>query len=252
MPRHRRYLRRARFAAVVVLLGGSSACSVPRFGFPRPRSSQAEAILSLWQGAFIAAAAIGAIVVGLILWTVIRYRAKGTDDLMPVQTEYVIPLEIAYTAIPVVIIAVLFGFTYAAQRTVEKRAKTPLVVEVKGSQWQWQFRYPAANVSVRSGAVSMNNRQSVPTMVLPVGRPVRIVLTSADVIHSFWVPDFLFKKDNIPGRTNEFDLTVTEPGDFIGRCAEFCGLEHDQMTFRVHAVPEAEFDTALAAAGAFR
>ena len=88
----------------------------------------------------------------------------------------------------------------------------------------------------------------MPTLVLPVGRPVRVVLTSADVIHAFWVPDFLFKKDNIPGRVNEFDVTVTEAGDFVGRCAEFCGLEHERMTFRVLAVATDTFDATLAAA----
>jgi cytochrome c oxidase subunit 2 len=250
MRRDWRYARCVRVAAAAGALVSATACTVPRFTFPRPRSRQAEAILSLWQGAFIAAAVIGALVVGLILWCVLRYRAKADDDAMPTQTEYVIPLEIAYTAVPIVIIAVLFGFTYAAQRTVEKRAKTPLIVEVKGSQWQWQFRYPAANVSVIGGPVTVEDRDNAPTMVLPVGKPVRIVLTSADVIHSFWVPDFLFKKDNIPGRANEFDLTVTEAGDYIGRCAEFCGLDHDRMTFRVHAVPADQFDTALAAVNA--
>ena len=248
MRRHRKFARRARVTAAAAALVSTSACTVPRFTFPRPRTRQAEAILSLWQGAFIAAAVIGALVVGLILWCVVRYRAKGPQALLPKQTEYVIPLEIVYTAVPVLIIAVLFGFTYAAQRAVERRAPAPLLVEVKGSQWQWQFHYPAANISVIGGP-STAGRDSAPTLVLPVGKPVRIALTSADVIHSFWVPDFLFKKDNIPGRTNEFDLTVTEAGDYIGRCAEFCGLEHDRMTFRVHAVPAADFDGALAAAG---
>lgn len=250
MRRHQEIGRGVRFIAAAGMLVGASACTVPRFSFPRPRSEQAEAILALWQGAFIAAAIIGAFVVGLILWCVVRYRAKPGDDAMPAQTEYVVPLEIAYTAVPVVIIAVLFGFTYATQRTVEKRASAPLVVEVKGSQWQWQFRYPSSGVSIAGGVTAQGG--SVPTLVLPVGRPVRVVLTSADVIHAFWVPDFLFKKDNVPGRSNEFDLTVTEPGEYVGRCAEFCGLEHDRMTFRVRAVAAAEFDTALAAAGAAR
>jgi cytochrome c oxidase subunit 2 len=247
MRRQGKYAGRVRFAVAAGALLSVNACTVPRFSFPRPRSIQAEAILSLWQGAFIAAAVIGAIVVGLILWCVVRYRAKPGDSAIPLQTEYVIPLEIAYTAIPIVIIAVLFGFTYATQRTVEKRASAPMMIEVKGSQWQWQFHYPASNRSVIGGAVSVGSRDDAPTLVLPVGRPVRIVLSSADVVHAFWVPDFLFKKDNIPRRINEFDLTVTEAGDYIGRCAEFCGLEHDRMTFRVHAVPADQFDAALAA-----
>lgn len=241
-------MRRARIAVAAAALMSASACDVSRFAFPRPRSTQAEAILRLWQGSFIAAAVVGGFVVGLILWCVFRFRAKGDNGPMPVQTEYVIPLEIAYTAVPLVIVAVLFGFTYTVQRTVEKREKLPLIVKVTGSQWQWQFHYPASGVVVRGAPASVANRDNVPTLVLPVGRPVRVVLTSADVVHAFWVPDFLFKKDNIPGRVNEFDVTVTEAGDYVGRCAEFCGLEHARMTFRVLAVAADSFDATLAAA----
>ncbi|MEO6714559.1 MAG: cytochrome c oxidase subunit II [Mycobacteriales bacterium] len=249
MRRHQKFGRRVRLMAAAGALLGTSACTVPRFSFPRPRSLQAEAILKLWQGAFIAAAIIGAFVVGLIVWCVFRYRAKPGDDTMPVQTEYVVPLEIAYTAIPVVIIAVLAGFTYATQLSVEKRADTPLVIEVQGSQWQWQFRYPESNVAIIGGTIAPDG-ESAPTLVLPVSQPVRIVLTSADVVHAFWVPDFLFKKDNVPGRTNEFDVTATEVGEYVGRCAEFCGLEHARMTFRVRVVPAADLGSALTAAGA--
>lgn len=252
MRNSRENARRARLAAAAGALVSTSACTMPRFTFPRPRSEQADAILRLWQFSFIAAAVVGAFVVGLILWCVFRFRAKGGDGPLPTQTQEVIPLEIAYSVVPLVIVAVLFGFTYAVQRTVEKREKSPLIVEVTGAQWQWQFHYPEANVSVIGQPVPHDNREIAPTLILPVGRPVRVVLTSADVIHAFWVPDFLFKKDNIPGRVNEFDLTVSEPGDYYGRCAEFCGLEHDRMTFRVHAVPDAEFDSALAAAGGAR
>ena len=130
MRREPNHVRRVRLTAAAGALLSVSACTGPRFSFPRPRSKQGEAILSLWQGAFVAAAVIGALVVGLILWCVVRYRAKPGDSAMPVQTEYVIPLEIVYTAVPVVIIAVLFGFTYATQRTVENRAAAPLMVEV--------------------------------------------------------------------------------------------------------------------------
>jgi cytochrome c oxidase subunit 2 len=242
MKDHRGPRGRLRIAVAVAAALFTTGCS--RFSFPDPRSTQGNAILSLWRGAFIAAMVIGAFTAGLIMWCVFRYRAR--DDVeVPRQVDYNVPLEIVYTAVPLLIVAVLFGFTLSTQRKVDKRHDAPLVVEVTGFQWQWRFRYPAQQIEVSGGPVNAA-RDNVPTMVLPVGKPVRVVLTSRDVIHAFWVPQFLFKKDNVPGRTNEFDLTVTKPGEYVGRCAEFCGLEHDRMTFRVRAVNADEFDTALA------
>jgi cytochrome c oxidase subunit 2 len=244
MGDHRGPGGRLRIAVAVAAALLTTGCS--RFSFPDPRSTQGDAILSLWRGAFIAAMVIGGFTAGLILWCVFRYRARGDVDVdVPRQVDYNVPLEIVYTAVPLLIVAVLFGFTLNTQRKVEKRHDSPMVVEVTGFQWQWRFRYPAQQVEVSGGPVNAA-RDNVPTMVLPVGKPVRVVLTSRDVIHAFWVPQFLFKKDNVPGRTNEFDLTVTKPGEYVGRCAEFCGLEHDRMTFRVRAVNESEFDAALA------
>ncbi len=83
-------------------------------------------------------------------------------------------------------------------------------------------------------------------LVLPQNRSIRFVESSPDVIHSFWVPEFLFKRDVIPGRVNQFELTVTKTGTFIGRCAELCGTDHDRMNFYVKVVPQAEYDTFIA------
>ena len=246
MEDHRRPRGRLRIALAVGASLLATGCSESRFSFPDPRSTQGEAILSLWRGAFVAALVIGAFTAGLILWCLFRYRARDGADTVPRQVDHNVPLEVVYTAVPLLIVAVLFGFTLNTQRTVEKRHDAPMMVEVTGFQWQWRFRYPAQQLEVSGGPVN-DARDNVPTMVLPVGKPVRVVLTSRDVIHAFWVPQFLFKKDNVPGRTNEFDLTVTEPGEYVGRCAEFCGLEHDRMTFRVLAVSPDEFDAALAA-----
>lgn len=247
MDRHRRLPGRLRAGAALALLLGTTGCDA-RFGFPEARSEQGRAVLGLWQFSFVAAAGVGGLTLGLILWSVFRYRAKDADHI-PRQTEMHVPLEILYTIVPFVIVAVLFGLTFAAQRDVDRKATGDvLAVEVTGFQWQWRFHYPQQGVTLVGGPTAPEVADPAPTLVLPVGRPVRVVLMSTDVIHAFWVPDFLFKKDNIPGRRNEFELTVRDAGVYVGRCAEFCGLNHDRMTFKVRAVPSDQFAAELARA----
>jgi cytochrome c oxidase subunit II len=248
MERHGRSSGGLRALAAAALVLGATACEAPTFGFPEARSEQGRAALGVWQFAFITAMVVGGLTLGLILWSVFRYRAKD-DEHIPRQLEIHVPLEILYTAVPFVIVAVLFGVTFQAERKIERRATADVLqVDVTGFQWQWRFAYPAQGVTLIGAPTAGEVRDPGPTLVLPVGRPVRVVLTSTDVIHAFWVPDFLFKKDNVPGRRNEFDVTVDTPGEYVGRCAEFCGLNHDRMTFRVKAVPADQFDAELARA----
>jgi cytochrome c oxidase subunit 2 len=216
----------------LVLTGCSS-----RGGAPDPASSQGEDVLDLWRILLGAGVVLGALVSGLILWSVVRYRrprAAGADDL-PKQTDANIPIEVFYTVVPLVIVAVLFGLT---MRTQDKMAKegdaVDLAVEVTGFQWGWRFRYPAQGVTVTGDA------NQPPTLVLPVGASVRLRLAAADVVHSFFVPAFLVKKDLIPGVDNTIEVRPTEVGRFPGFCAEFCGLDHWRMVFDVEVVtPEA-------------
>ncbi len=218
------------------VLVAASCEGVPRFGAPDPVTDDGERILSLWQGSVLAALAVGAIVWALIAWSVIRYRRRQ-DGVLPSQRADNVPLEIFYTLTPVVIVAVLFGFTIFTQEKVTAKASRPdVVVEAIGYQWQWQFRYPDEGVVVNG-----TTEEPRPTMVLPVGATVRIRLRTTDVIHSFWVPRFLKKLDVVPGVDNEMDVVVEDPGVFPGRCAEFCGLDHARMDFRVEAVSAAEF-----------
>lgn len=247
MDHHERSRGRLRGVAAAALVVAATGCGSATYGFPEARSEQAKTILGLWRFAFVTAAVVGALTLGLILWSVFRYRAKG--DEIPRQTELHIPLEIVYTVVPVVIVAVLFGLTYRAQRRIDRRASGDVLqVEVTGFMWQWRFHYPAQGVTLVGAATAAEIEDPGPTLVLPVDQAIRVRLTSTDVIHAFWVPDFLFKKDNIPGRPNEFELTVSEPGTYVGRCAEFCGLNHSRMTFTVVAVPADEFAARLATA----
>jgi cytochrome c oxidase subunit II len=223
-------MRRVALALVVVVLSG---CSLD-FGGGQGATRQGRDIFGLWQGSVIVALLVGGLVWGLILFAVLRYRRRNDD--MPNQTQYFIKLEIFYTVVPVIIVAVLFAFSYRTQNEVDALSSSPAAtIDVKGFQWQWQFHYRDDDVTV-TGLPS-----KPPTMVLPVDRTVRLILTSPDVIHSFYVPDFLFKRDVIPGVTNKIDLTVRDKGTYTGRCAEFCGLDHAKMTFEVKAVSMADY-----------
>jgi len=211
-----------------------TSCQLPDFGVPRGATSQSKTTLHLWQGSVIAALCVGAVVWGLIFYVIIRFRRRS--DEVPSQKQYNIPVEVVYTTIPVVIVAVLFAFTVRAQDKIDRVSPNPAVsVTVTGYQWGWRFEYAGDGVTVAT------KDQQPPTLVLPAGQTVRIVLVSADVVHGFWVPDFLFKRDAIPGFTNRFDFNVQKAGTYGGRCTVFCGLRHDQMLFNVEAVTPAEF-----------
>ena len=226
------------FAGAVLLAGCSS-----RGGAPDPASTQGEDVLDLWRILLGAGIALGVLVTGLVLWTVVRYRrprSAGPDDL-PKQTDANIPIEVFYTVVPLVIVAVLFGVTMRTQNRVTKESDSPdLAVEVTGFQWGWRFRYPAQGVTITGDA---NNP---PPLTLPVGANVRLRLVAADVVHSFFVPAFLVKKDLIPGVDNSLEIRPTEPGRFPAVCAEFCGLDHWRMSFDVEVVSPQAFQAFVA------
>jgi cytochrome c oxidase subunit 2 len=181
-----------------------------------------------------AAILVGGTVVALIAWSVLRYRGRG--DTPPGDFREHVSLEILYTALPVLIVAALFALTVRTERAVDARPPRPAVtVHVTGFTWQWRFEY------VGLGVVVVGSPERSPEMVLPAGERARFVLTSNDVIHAFYVPGFLFKRDAIPGRVNEFEVVAPSPGTWRGQCAEFCGLGHATMNFTVRVVPPAEF-----------
>jgi len=229
---------RARSALLAVLAVVASGCGLVDHAGNRGATEQGRDIFDLWRAEMIVALVVGTLVWALIGWSVLRYRRRS--DALPTQRQYVLPLEIAYTALPVVAVAVIFGFSYVTQRNVDELSADPdVVIEVQGFQWQWQFRYEGSDVVV-TGLPG-----DPPVMVVPVDRTVRLRLMSRDVIHSFYVPDFLAKRDAIPGVDNEIDVDVLEAGRYSGVCAEFCGLDHAKMTFVVEAVSPAEFDAWL-------
>ncbi|WP_114046270.1 cytochrome c oxidase subunit II [Acidipropionibacterium virtanenii] len=203
---------------------------------------------NLWTGAWIAALAVGVLVWGLIIFALIRFRRRSGDPEIPRQTRYHLPMEVLYTMVPFLIIGVLFFYTVRTQNSVMAKDATPdHTINVVGQKWSWTFNYMEAG-NPDAGAVTTHESgtiESIPDLYLPLNKSVRFHLDSADVIHSFWVPAFYFKMDVIPGHPNQFDITPTKAGVFDGKCAEFCGTYHANMLFKVHVVPEAEYNAHL-------
>ncbi len=224
-----------------VLLAACTGDSQPRYGMPTPVTKQSHSILHLWQGVMVTAIVVGAIVWALILWSVFRYRKRPSDTGLPPQVEYHVPLEVTYTVIPVIIVAVIFFFVVKVENRVNSTKGTPAVtVQVEGFQWGWRFSYLAPDGSPL-GTPVVGNQDQPPTLRLPAGETVRLILVADDVAHSFYVPEFLFKRDLIPKVKNVVDLYIDRTGTFVGHCAEFCGLHHADMNFTVEAVPKAGF-----------
>ncbi|HEY3682844.1 MAG TPA: cytochrome c oxidase subunit II [Streptosporangiaceae bacterium] len=221
---------------LALVLAATAGCDnqFTRLGMPTPITEQGKRVLSLWQGSWIAAFAVGALVWGLIIWAVIFHRKRSND--LPPQVRYNMPIEALYTVVPFIIVAVLFYFTARDETYLDETTKNPNVtVNVTAFQWSWKFDYPQSGVSVvgRPGAD--------PTLVIPAGRTVRFNLKSTDVIHSFWVPAFLFKRDVVPGHPNHFEVTTTKTGTYAGRCAELCGVDHSRMLFNVEVVSPSQY-----------
>ena len=240
-------------ATLLMLL---SACSVEgvgkafgHFGWPgRGVSLQAHRMYDLWIASVIAALVVGVFVWGLIFWCIIRYRKRG--DELPVQTRFNMPLEVLYTVTPILVVAVLFYYTAIVQTDVDKLSKNPdQVVQVVGFKWQWEFDYrDGIGAEAKTVASTVGSDDVIPLLVLPVGRKIRFEETSRDVIHSFWVPELLFKRDVFPGSVrNVFEVTLDKEGRYVGRCAELCGTYHAFMQFELVAVAGDRFDAYLQA-----
>ena len=168
------------------------------------------------------------------------YRRKRTHTGLPVQTRYNLPIEVFYTAVPIIMIAVFFYFTARDEDRIMRVSSNPdHSITVTGMQWSWQFTYASDG---DSHTTVTGTPGKPPTLYLPQGESVKFTLHSNDVIHSFWVPAFLFKMDVIPGRTNHFQITPKQLGTFKGRCAELCGQDHARMLFNVKVVSPTEYD----------
>jgi cytochrome c oxidase subunit 2 len=214
-------------------------------------TNHTDSIISLWNGSWIAALAVGVLVWGLMLWCVFAYRRRRDEVGYPAQVRYNIPLEIMYTIIPVMMIGVLLVFTVQRQSAIaDTSAKPDVNINVVGKQWSWDFNYLDAGVYEVGLQGELDGEPGVleelPTLYLPVNKRVEFTLTARDVIHSFWIPSFLYKMDTVPGVRNRFQVVPQREGFFKGKCAELCGEYHSEMVFNVKVVSQAEYDAHLA------
>jgi cytochrome c oxidase subunit 2 len=244
MSPHTRKPRTVRLGLLIApLLLALTGCSqVSGLGFPEGVSSVNDISLSLWQGAWIAGGVVGVITLVLILWPAVFHRAHASKGEFPKQTQYNIPVEIVYTVIPFIIIAVLFYFTAVKQEEIiEKSPTVAHDITVNAFQWSWQFTYPEAG----ENATVTGTPDKPPTLVVPVGERVRYTITATDVVHGFWIPAFMIQIQNIPGVTNSIEFTANEIGEYPGRCNILCGRNHSQMIFKVKVVSQAEYQQYL-------
>ena len=233
-------LRALLFAPLTLLLTGCA--KVSGLGFEEGLSSVNDVSLSLWQGAWIAGGVVGVFTLILILWPAIFHRAKASKGEFPKQTQYNVPVEVAYTIIPFIIVAVLFYFTAIKEtKIVEKTTNYKHEIKVEGIQWSWQFAYPEAGPK----AVVTGTPAQPPTLYVPLGEKVRYTITSNDVVHGFWIPAFMIQMQNLPGVTNYLEFTANKLGTYPGRCNILCGRNHAQMLFTVKVVSPAEYKTYL-------
>jgi cytochrome c oxidase subunit II len=199
-----------------------------------------EGLFSLYFWVLVATAAVVTLVV---VFTLLRYRRRsGTSPSRRSEAKVV---EVLYAAFLACIVGLLVWKTFATEGRVDALAASPgLQVRVTASQWGWRFTYPEAGVTV------VGDQNQPPTAAFPTGATVQFTVESRDVIHAFWVPALRFKKDAFPTFANTFDLAFARAGTYVGRCAEFCGLEHAGMSFTLQAMSPADFEAWLAQKGA--
>jgi cytochrome c oxidase subunit 2 len=230
------------FALLIPALFLTGCSKVSELGFPEGVSSVNDQSLSLWQGAWITAGIVGVGTLILILWPAVFHRGKKDGPEFPKQTQYHIPIEIVYTIIPFIIVAVMFYYT--AKKETAITAKSPNVmhqISVTGMQWSWQFAYPEAGPK----AIVTGTPAQTPVLVVPLGERVRYTIISNDVVHGFWIPAFMIQMQNLPGVTNHLEFTANKLGEYPGRCNILCGRAHSQMLFTVKVVTPADYDAYL-------
>jgi len=249
-------------AAAAVILAGCTPTQLHGFlpGFEesnQPATNHTDMVAALWVNSWIVLLAVGVVTWGLMLWAMAMYRRRKGQTGLPVQLRYNMPIEIFYTVVPLILVVGFFAFTARDQTILETQYDDPdVTVSVIGKQWAWDFEYQDPNgdeddavwtmgIQAQPDAAGNIDQAQLPTLVLPVDKKVRIDLTSRDVIHSFWIIDFLYKKDLYIGKDNSWSFTPTREGTYAGKCAELCGEYHSMMLFNVEVVSEDEYEAYL-------
>ncbi|MBM7464839.1 cytochrome c oxidase subunit II [Microbacterium esteraromaticum] len=244
-------------AAAAVALAGCTPTELNGFlpGFVEdgtPTTNQTETVSGLWVTSWVVLLAVGVITWALMAWALVMYRRRAGQTGLPVQLRYNMPIEILYTVIPLILVLGMFFFTARDQTAIETQWDDPDVeITAIAKQWAWDFQYGAEDeedavwtmgVQADPDEAGDIDREKLPTLVLPVGKKVTIDLQSRDVIHSFWIIDFLYKKDMYIGKDNSWSFIPERVGEYDGKCAELCGEYHSMMLFNVKVVEQDEYD----------
>jgi cytochrome c oxidase subunit 2 len=237
-PRPKRWVGPAVVLVSSLLLAACSAES-NRQDSLKPKGPAADKINNLFIPVFWVSVVVGVLVLSAVLFFAVRYRYRTGKNENPKQIHGSTPLEIGWTIVPALILAVVAVPTVKTIFDLHKEPRGDVLnVTAIGKQWWWEFEYPKQKVVTAD------------ELVIPAGRTVRVNLTACDeslpnkcnVIHSFWVPELNGKQDVVPGRSQFTTIEADKPGTFLGQCAEYCGLSHANMRFRVIALEPSEFD----------
>ena len=249
-------LRRiAQFSLLSAIALGLGGCSLPTFGGFRGATTQGQTEFKLWSWMTIAGLVVAIIVWGLILWAIIAYRRRDPNHI-PKQFHSNVPIEVLYTVIPLIIVGVIFFYTFVAENKIDAIAPNPAArITVTGFQWGWSFSYQDSSGKQIALVETAQPKPPLlaaspfssqyPRFDLPLGETTQITLVSHDVVHTFYVPAFNFGRMALPGHPNLFDFTPVQAGVFAGHCASYCGLYHSEMLFSVAVVTPAAFHTWL-------
>ena len=199
-------------------------------------------------------------VLALLVWVMVRYNKKANPT--PAKWSHNTTIEVIWTVVPVLILMFIAIFSFRLLYAYHDMPKPYMTVKATGYQWYWGYEYPDNGISEFISNVLPEDQakaKNVPyllaatePLVVPVGKPVRVIVTGADVIHAFAVPAFGIISDAIPGRLNETWFKVEKPGVYYGNCRELCGVDHAYMPIEVHAVSQAEFDAWVASKGGYK
>ncbi|MGB1875891.1 MAG: cytochrome c oxidase subunit II [Rhodospirillaceae bacterium] len=215
-----------------------------------PASPVAEQLVEFHNFLLVICTVISLVVLALLLWCAFRYNAKANP--VPSKNTHNTLLEIAWTAIPVIILVVIAVPSYRLLYYMDRIEDPELTVKVVGNQWYWTYEFPDYDISFDSlplqddeidVAAGQHRLLEVDTpLILPTDTDIRILFTATDVLHAWTIPAFGVKLDSVPGRTNETWTRITIPGKFYGQCSELCGINHSFMPIVVHAVSPEEFE----------
>ena len=237
--------------AVAIVLAGCTGQQLTGYLPADPdTTNQTSRVIGLWVTSWIVLLGVGVVTWGLIIWAAVVYRRRKGQTGLPVQLRYNLPIEIFYTIVPLILIIGFFAFTARDQEQIERDPGNPDVqIEVFGKRWSWDFNYLDENVysagiqaQERLNGDGTIDEDRLPVLYLPVDKKVQIDIESRDVAHSFWIINFLYKKDMIPAQTNHWYFIPQKIGSYQGKCAELCGEYHADMLFRVEVVSQEDYD----------